>query len=262
MEILYIYIYTVETLSSNRNLSQRCFWHFLVINPHPKNDGRRSYPALNHKILGLPPKWFDLYPADNCCFPDDFPMISPVFPHDFPILLPFFSLTILPSPTHEWQAKSVLSVAWQKMWGFHAPKYGHPILPQLAIDDHTNPQILIDSIAIPTHIAEKARHHHSVDVKKRDGAETVFAQTLLHTDTFTQTFSHRDVFTRTKTFTHRRFYRRRLLHTDPFTHIVLHTDAEHMAFTPDTFPHRSFHWQTLTHTDARTDKTHYTHQDP
>ena len=78
-------------------------------------------------------------------------------------------------------------------------------------------------MAIPTHIAEKARHHHSVDVKKREAfiQRRFYTETLLHTDAFThrhfytQTLSHRDAFTRTETFTHRRFYTRTLLHTDP-----------------------------------------------
>ena len=60
------------------------------------------------------------------------------------------------------------------------------------------------TMVIPTHIAEKARHHHSVDVKKRDAfiQRRFYTQQLLHTDTFTQ----------------RRFYTQKLLHTEGFTH--------------------------------------------
>ena len=117
--------------------------------------------AIFNSYVGLPegtPKWFDLYPADNCCFPHDFPMISPVFPHDFPILLPFFSLTILPSPTHEWQAKSVLSVAWPKNLGISCPKVHQSTVipspsPNWQSTTKKNPQILIDSVGlmVPSH---------------------------------------------------------------------------------------------------------------
>ena len=57
---------------------------------------------------------------------------------------------------------------------------------------------------IPKHIAEKARYHHSVDVKKRGAfiQRRFYKETLLHTDSFTN----------------RRFYTQTLLHTDHFTH--------------------------------------------
>ena len=42
---------------------------------------------------------------------------------------------------------------------------------------------LIFTLVIPTHIAEKARYHHSSDVKKRDAfiQRRFYTQTLLHT---------------------------------------------------------------------------------
>ena len=94
--------------------------------------------------------------------------------------------------------------------------------------------VLSDLTAVtPTHIAEKTRHHHSVDVKKRDVfiQRRFYTETLLHTDAFThryfytQTLSHRDTFTRTTFFTHRRFYTRTLLHTYPFTQILFYTQT-------------------------------------
>ena len=110
---------------------------------------------------------------------------------------------------------------------------------------------------IPTHIAEKARRHHSVDVKKRDAfiQRRFYTQHLLHTDTFntetllhTETFTHRRFYTQTlDTFTHRGFYTQTLLHTDTFTRRHFYTQT---LLHTDTFTHRHFYTQTHLHTDA------------
>ena len=115
-------------------------------------------------------------------------------------------------------------------------------------------------MVIPTHIAEKARHHHSVDVKKCGAfiQRRFYTQQLLHTDTFTQrrflhteTFTHRRFYTQTlDTFTHRGFYTETLLHT----HTLLHADT----FTRKHFYIRHFYTQTRLHTDAFTHRRFYT----
>ena len=82
-----------------------------------------------------------------------------------------------------------------------------------------------------THIAEKARHHHSVDVKKRNAfiQRRFYIETLLHTDVFT----------------HRRFHTETRLHAQK----LLHTDA---------FTHGHFNTQTLLHTYCFTHRRFYT----
>ena len=72
-------------------------------------------------------------------------------------------------------------------------------------------------MVIPTHIAEKVRHHHSVDVKKRDAfiQRRFYTQKLLHTGAFT----HRHFYTQTL------LRAQKLLHTDSFTHRRFYTQT-------------------------------------
>ena len=84
------------------------------------------------------------------------------------------------------------------------------------------------TMVIPTHIAEKARYHHSSDEKKRDAL------------------------IQRRFYTHRRFYTQRLLHTDSFTHRRFYTQT---PLHTDTFTHRHFYAQTLLRTEHGSDQT-------
>ena len=66
-------------------------------------------------------------------------------------------------------------------------------------------------------LRKKARHHHSVNAKKREA------------------FIQRRFFLHTESFTHKQFYTQTLSHRDVF-HAHTHRDA---------FPHRDFYTKTL-----------------
>ena len=89
-----------------------------------------------------------------------------------------------------------------------------------------------------THIAEKARYHHAVEVQKRD---PFYTETLLHTEAFT----------------HRSFDTQMLLHTEAFTHRCFYTQT---LLRTDAFTHKSFYAQKLLHTDAFTHRSSFTHR--
>ena len=64
-------------------------------------------------------------------------------------------------------------------------------------------------------LRKKARHHHSVNAKKRDA------------------------------FIQRHFYTQNLLHINTFTHRRFHTETFFMHTHTDAFPHRDFYTKTL-----------------
>ena len=64
-------------------------------------------------------------------------------------------------------------------------------------------------------LRKKARHHHSVNAKKRDA------------------------------FIQRRFYTQNLLHIKTFTHRRFHTETFFMHTHTDAFPHRDFYTKIL-----------------
>ena len=67
----------------------------------------------------------------------------------------------------------------------------------------------------PHTLRKKARHHHSVNAKKRDA------------------------------FIQRHFYTQNLLHINTFTHRRFHTETFFMHTHTDAFPHRDFYTKTL-----------------
>ena len=95
-----------------------------------------------------------------------------------------------------------------------------------------------------THIAEKARYHHAVEVQKRDPfiQRRFYTQKLLHTEALTHRCCYTQKLLHTDAFTHRHFYAQTLLHIKAFTH-------------------RSFYTQTLLHTEAPLHTDAFAHRD-
>ena len=109
---------------------------------------------------------------------------------------------------------------------------------------------------------KKARHHHSVNAKKRDAfiQRRFYTQNLLHINTFTHRRFHTETFFmhthtqthfHTETFTRKHFNTQTLLYTDSFTHIHFYMQMPFYRRT-HTFTHKRFYTQTLLHSDTFT----------